>query len=76
VYRISADEPVPCQLIQFSIEFKHQIHINKDGIIRVVEPSKATHSATNWLKIASHVNLIIFYALRQCLERLHKYFAD
>jgi hypothetical protein len=36
VYRLSLDEPVPCQLIQFSIRFKHQIHINKDGIIRVV----------------------------------------
>jgi hypothetical protein len=32
VYRLSLDEPEPCQLIQFSIRFKHQIHINKSVI--------------------------------------------
>jgi hypothetical protein len=34
VYRISLDkEPVPCQLIPFSIMLKFQININEDGII-------------------------------------------
>jgi hypothetical protein len=37
VYRISLNkEPVPCQLIPFSIMLKFQININEDGIINVV----------------------------------------
>ena len=49
VYRISLNkEPVPCQLIPFSIMLKFQININEDGIINVVREINNEDNGENY----------------------------